>query len=43
VNLLELFSWTTGEVTMIGLFVITVGAVVGAIGSAIAVSRFLDV
>lgn len=43
VALLKLFSWSSSEVLYTGIFVLVVGAIVGAIGSALAVSRFLDV
>ena len=43
VELFRQFSVNTGEVVGTGLFLIIVGMVVGAVGSAIAVSRFLDV
>jgi len=43
VELFRQFSVNTGEVVGTGLFLVIVGMVVGAVGSAIAVSRFLDV
>jgi len=43
VELFRQFSVNTGEVVGTGLFLIIVGMIVGALGSAIAVSRFLDV
>jgi cell division transport system permease protein len=42
-TLLGQFVVTTGDVMGTGLFILVVGAIVGGIGSAIAVSRFLDV
>jgi cell division transport system permease protein len=42
-ELFQQFSVSGGEVMGTGIFIVMVGAVVGAIGSAIAVSRFLDV
>jgi cell division transport system permease protein len=42
-SLLQGFSVTSGQVWSTGIFMILVGAAVGAIGSAIAVGRFLDV
>ena len=43
VGLLKQFSVTGGEVLSTGILLVVVGTVVGAIGSALAVSRFLDV
>jgi cell division transport system permease protein len=43
VELFRQFSVNSSEVVGTGLFLILVGMVVGAVGSAIAVSRFLDV
>jgi cell division transport system permease protein len=42
-NLFKAFSVSGPQVLSVGLFMMVVGAAVGAIGSAIAVSRFLDV
>jgi cell division transport system permease protein len=42
-TLLGQFVVTTGDVMGTGIFILVVGAIVGGIGSAIAVSRFLDV
>jgi len=42
-DLLHQFVVTNGEVFGTGVFILVVGVVVGALGSAVAVSRFLDV
>jgi cell division transport system permease protein len=42
-SLFKTFSVSNGQVITTGIFMLVVGALVGAIGSAIAVSRFLDV
>lgn len=41
--ILQNFSVSSGEVWATGLFLLVVGALVGAIGSGVAVTRFLDV
>lgn len=43
VGLLKQFSVTGGEVLSTGILLVVVGTLVGAVGSALAVSRFLDV
>ena len=43
VELFHEFAVSTSEVIGTGIFLIVVGMIVGALGSAIAVSRFLDV
>jgi cell division transport system permease protein len=42
-GLFKQFSVSSGQVLSTGMFMLVVGAVVGALGSALAVSRFLDV
>lgn len=42
-TLVEQFAVTSSDVLGTGLFILFIGAVVGAVGSAVAVSRFLDV
>ena len=42
-GLFKQFSVSSGQIMGTGLFILLVGALVGAIGSALAVSRFLDV
>jgi cell division transport system permease protein len=43
VELFHEFAVSTNEVIGTGVFLIVVGMIVGALGSAVAVSRFLDV
>ena len=43
IPLLKQVSVSSGQVIGTGVFMLTVGAVVGAVGSGLAVSRFLDV
>jgi hypothetical protein len=43
VELFHEFAVSTNEVIGTGIFLVVVGMLVGAVGSAIAVSRFLDV
>ena len=42
-SLLQQFAVSSGDVVGTGIFLLVMGALVGAIGSALAVSRFLDV
>ena len=42
-GLFKQFSVSSGQIMGTGLFILLVGALVGAVGSALAVSRFLDV
>ena len=42
-GLLKQFSVTSSEVVTTGIILVVIGTAVGAIGSALAVSRFLDV
>ena len=43
VNLFESFIVSSGQVSATGLFVLALGAVIGAVGAGVAVTRFLDV
>jgi cell division transport system permease protein len=43
VEILSGFLVTGGQVTTTGIFMLLVGAVIGAIGAGVAVTRFLDV
>ena len=43
VELFESFIVSTGQVTTTGMFIVGVGAAIGAIGAGVAVTRFLDV